>query len=126
MGGAERAHADESALVGANIASARMARGWTQAEMANRCGMSMNVLTNVEGGRVIDGKRTRHITLDELILIAKGLGVPPGELMPALAGRPVTGVTRTRVERLSEEGLALTERLLAILGELRAAPSGGG
>ncbi|WP_182262449.1 helix-turn-helix domain-containing protein [Rhodococcus sp. UFZ-B548] len=56
-------------------------------QLAQRCaelgapGLTFAALTNIETGRKKDGKRRRDITIDELVVIARALRVPPAVLM---------------------------------------------
>lgn len=55
----------------------------TREQLAERCkelgapGLTFAALTNIETGRRKDGRRRRDITVDELVVIARALRVPP-------------------------------------------------
>lgn len=58
----------------------RRAREWSVAELAQRSGLSVTSLTNIERrpGSVREGKQ---ITVEELLAVAAALGVPPSLLL---------------------------------------------
>lgn len=68
-----------SDLAGHRIREFRQRRGWTAKELADRCAeagaphITATVITNLETRR----RRTRQITLDELLVLACVLKVPP-------------------------------------------------
>ena len=70
--------------VAAAIRKERKARRWTRAHLATRCGgqISEHVLWNLETGRQIDGRRQRHIRVDELVILAAAFGIPVTDLLP--------------------------------------------
>jgi transcriptional regulator with XRE-family HTH domain len=86
-----------SDTVAANIRDVRKRLGWTVADLAEHChpvgggaeALSLNVIENIEHGRKRNGKRTRFITVDELLAIARALSVPPSALMPELGEGPL-------------------------------------
>ena len=43
---------DAAAILAGKIRTARIARGWTQAELAVRCGLSTRTVTSIEAGSV--------------------------------------------------------------------------
>jgi transcriptional regulator with XRE-family HTH domain len=50
--------------------------GWTMAELAERSGLSRDVISDIENGRRdSDGMRRRAITVDELLILAEALGI---------------------------------------------------
>ncbi len=83
-----------SDTVAANVREIRKRRGLTAAGLSERCrlaggeGISVPVLQNIEYGRRRDGERTRHITVDEMLVLARALSVPPYALLPELGGDP--------------------------------------
>lgn len=71
-----------SDVVGERIASLRKARGVTRDELSRRCRemgwpLTVAVLTNVETGRRKGAERRREISIDEIAVIGRALGVPP-------------------------------------------------
>ena len=52
--------------------------GMTQAELGQRIGLSRTSVTNIERGR-------HHVSLDQFILIAEALQIPPEVLLPSVA-----------------------------------------
>ena len=85
-----------SDVVGASVRDIRKRHGWTVADLAARCqrlgggaaALTANVIENIEHGRRRNGKRTRDITVDELLDLAEALSVPPSALMPELGESP--------------------------------------
>ncbi len=77
--------------VAQNIREFRKRRGWKPADLAARCAelgadfVTDNVIENIEHGRRRDGARRRHITVDELVALARALAVTPADLCPDLA-----------------------------------------
>jgi transcriptional regulator with XRE-family HTH domain len=75
-----------SDIAGRHIRQARTERGWTVRELADRCAkagapqITHTVITNLETRR----RGTREITLDETLVLARVLGVPPLQLMVPL------------------------------------------
>lgn len=65
------------ALVGANIRSLRLKKGWTLEELAFRSGVHANYLGDAERGR-------RNLSVSSLNKIAAGLGVEPAALLRGL------------------------------------------
>lgn len=76
----------------ARIREARKTRGWRTSDLAGRCAetghpeLTRAVLENIESGRRQDGRRTRHITVDELYALARALECKPGQLLPGDSG----------------------------------------
>lgn len=60
---------------GQRIRDARIRMGWTQADLAATVGHPQPVLSRWENG-------ARPITVDDLMLIARSLGVEPASLLP--------------------------------------------
>jgi transcriptional regulator with XRE-family HTH domain len=60
----------------------RKHRGWSREQLADRCkelgmpDLTPAAITNVESGRKQQGVRRRHITVDELLVLATALKVP--------------------------------------------------
>ena len=51
--------------------------------MAERCGLSESMIENIESGRPgDDGSRRREVTIDELMAIARGMGLSMKRLLP--------------------------------------------
>jgi transcriptional regulator with XRE-family HTH domain len=73
------ANLSASDLAGRRIRQIRQRRGWTVKELAERCadvgapGITPTVITNLETRR----RASRQITIDELLVLAYILGVPP-------------------------------------------------
>lgn len=77
-----------SDVIGPRIRDLRQRRGLTRDELAKKCvdlgaDISAAVLVNIETGRPdkTTGKRRRDITVDELLILALALDVPPARLL---------------------------------------------
>lgn len=68
--------------VAGKIREARKKRGWNADELAERCGLTGNIIENIEGGRRRNGERSRDVTVDELFAVSEALGVGPLKLLP--------------------------------------------
>lgn len=68
---------DVRRLLGRNVQRLRLARGWSQEELADEAEVHRTYVSGVERG-------VRNPTIVILAKLAKALGVPPGDL---LAGR---------------------------------------
>jgi len=69
--------------VAEKIREARRQRGWNTDDLAERCGLTGNIIENIESGRRDrDGRRRRDITVDELFAISEALNVGPLKLLP--------------------------------------------
>lgn len=71
-------------VCGPYIRDARLAKGWTQAELAREleiCELGLNaaVISRIE-------RQQRRVVNEELVLIAAALGVPVGTLVPKKIG----------------------------------------
>jgi transcriptional regulator with XRE-family HTH domain len=69
--------ADLLIRLGSRISRLRRARGWTQAEMAERVGIDRSFLADVERGK-------RNVSILNLALIAEGVGVSLAQLFSRL------------------------------------------
>jgi transcriptional regulator with XRE-family HTH domain len=65
---------DEAAVFGRHLRELRLARGLTQAQVAERCGTMVPVISNLERGVTVP-------TLSTLLHLAKALGCRPSELV---------------------------------------------
>lgn len=76
-----------SDVVGEQIAHWRRERGINRETLAERCKdlglpkMSPSVITNIESGRRVKGSPRRAVTVDELMVFAAALNVPPVMLL---------------------------------------------
>lgn len=91
--------------VAGKIRDARKQRGWSTDELGERCGLTGNVIENIEGGRRRSGDRTRDITVDELFAISLAVGLSPLQLLP---GGP-SPYGQQDLERESALGQAMQE-----------------
>lgn len=72
-----------SDVVAARVKELRRRRGWSAQELANRCvelgapKVTAATIANIETGRMKDDRRTRMLTVDELLVFALALDVPP-------------------------------------------------
>ena len=64
---------DVKALFGRRVRQLRKLRDWSQEEFAHQVGLDRSYMGGVERGE-------RNISLENICLIAKALGVAPGEL----------------------------------------------
>lgn len=60
--------------VGDKVRELRKERGWLQQDLADRAGVSMQTVSNLETGRHVPGMAT-------LAKVARALGVPLGQLL---------------------------------------------
>jgi transcriptional regulator with XRE-family HTH domain len=97
------ANLSASDLVGIRVRQARQKRGWTAKELAGRCAkagaqqISSTVITNLETRR----RRSREVSVDELLTLAHVLEVPPLQLMlPLGAGERLEVVPGTEMDAL--------------------------
>lgn len=88
--GVERDWPPQSGEIGARLATARLRRGWSQAELAARCALSQAQISYFELGR-------RRPSLDQLLRIAGALGVPLQRLITG-ADRPGAGLRDIAIE----------------------------
>jgi transcriptional regulator with XRE-family HTH domain len=66
---------------GANVRAARLARGWTQEELAEQTGLAAVQISRIERG-------AREIRLTTLLRLLAALDVPPAELLDGLKPPP--------------------------------------
>jgi transcriptional regulator with XRE-family HTH domain len=69
--------------VAGKIRDARKQGGWSTDELAERCGLTGNIIENIESGRRRGGERTRDVTVDELFAISEAFGIGPLKLLPS-------------------------------------------
>ncbi len=62
---------------GANVRAARIARGWTQEELAHRTGLATVQVSRIERGR-------REVRLTTLLRLVDALDLAPNELLEGL------------------------------------------
>jgi transcriptional regulator with XRE-family HTH domain len=93
-----------SDLAGRRIRDARQRRGWSAKELAERCAeagaphITPTVITNLETRR----RATREITLDEVLIIAAVLDVPPLKLiLPVDPGEGLEVVPGVHLDELA-------------------------
>jgi transcriptional regulator with XRE-family HTH domain len=75
-----------SDTVGEQIKLWRKRRGWTRERLGEECGrlglpLTEAIITNIESGRLTSAKRRRMVTIDEFVVIAFALNVPPAVLI---------------------------------------------
>ncbi len=61
-------------LLGVNVRRIRVAKGWSQEELCARSGLSQTYVSQIESG-------LRSVSIDVLDQLARGLVVPPDELL---------------------------------------------
>jgi transcriptional regulator with XRE-family HTH domain len=59
---------------GLNLRDRRVAAGWSQQELSDRCGLHLTEISRLENGR-------RNPRLDTIVKVADALGVPAAELL---------------------------------------------
>jgi len=69
----------EAALVrfGQNVRAARLARGWTQEQLAHQTGLASVQISRIERGK-------REVRITTLLRLVKALDVTPEELLDGL------------------------------------------
>ncbi|WP_158642423.1 helix-turn-helix domain-containing protein [Actinomadura sp. WAC 06369] len=96
-----------SDIVGARVRAVRQRRGWTAAQLAERCTehgapeITASVVTDLETGRRDKDtkRRRRNITVDELLALACALDVAPVHLLVPTDGNDPYLVTHDRFVR---------------------------
>jgi transcriptional regulator with XRE-family HTH domain len=84
------------------------------AELAERCGLTRDVISDIENGRKDRyGSRRREITIGELIMIADALGISAYELLPTAAR-----FQWRQQEKMLEQAQAIVTAETRRLGEL--------
>ena len=63
---------------GKNLRTARLERGWSQAELARETGLSVSEVSRIERG-------AREVRLTTLLRLVDALGAPPDELLRGLS-----------------------------------------
>lgn len=90
-----------SDVVGVRIREVRRRRGWTAANLAERCAeigaaeITASVVNDLETGRrdKRTGRRRRNVSVDEVLALAYALDVAPVQLVVPLDGRTPLQVT---------------------------------
>lgn len=102
--------------------------GWSMAQLAEHCGLSENIIENIESGRRdADGNRKRDISIDELIVIAEALDVSVAKLLPDGLAPPMDKPQQRRMLDLAmsivtegQDELAMLQReQMAMLKRMR-------
>lgn len=86
--------------LGARLKAARMAKGWTQQELADKSGLTPAFLSYLENG-------TRSGSLESLLKLAVALGMEPELLLAGKVAAPKPGTIG--YPSLSLEGLSVGE-----------------
>lgn len=60
--------------LGGKIREARLSKGWSQQELANRCNLELSQVNRIELGKI-------NTSVSHLFLIAEKLGIQPQELI---------------------------------------------
>jgi transcriptional regulator with XRE-family HTH domain len=106
---------DVQSRLGRRVSALRNARGYTQEELAERCGFTMKFISSIERGLV-------NIPLESLVAIARGLGVTVSELTLAIDGnlpREVKTLDQLLAGRDRKQQVAIV-RLLTAMNDLLA------
>lgn len=104
--------------VASHIKSTRKDLGITRAQLAAKCAalgddkLTIAALESIETGRPDkDGARRRHVSVDELLVLAKALNVPPLDLLYPLMDTEnrnmFIGRQHAKDEALAEIGAAI-------------------
>lgn len=104
---------------GKGFRKARREADLTQAQVAERVGLSRTSVTNIERG-------SQHIALHQLFLLASAVGCEPAELLPdhALALEELLSPDAMKVIAGDEEGRDFAVRVLSKSAGVRAAREG--
>jgi XRE family aerobic/anaerobic benzoate catabolism transcriptional regulator len=98
--------------VGRHVRARREARGWSQSELADRSGLSLRFLAQLEHGE-------GNISLVRFAGVARALGVSPAELLPRAAiKKPIVALLGVRGAGKSTIGPLLAHRLAVPFVEL--------
>ena len=90
----------KAASVGQHIRASREALGWTQSDLAARLGRTQTAVSYWESGR-------RGLSLDDLLDVARALGVHSAELLPDGHARPpLPALLRAVADRVNAGQLA--------------------
>ena len=106
-------------VLAANLRRLRIARRLSLSELARATGMSKATLSSVESGR-------SNPTIETLAALAGALRVPLGELLEEPPLGEVRIVRAGRLDRLEEDGVALSERAWGPHELEEPAPAGAG
>jgi transcriptional regulator with XRE-family HTH domain len=68
---------DPVAQFGINVRSARLARGWTQEDLAEKTGLASDQLSRIERGK-------REVRLTTLVRLVRALELTPTELLKGI------------------------------------------
>lgn len=115
--------ADDSVAMGKRIAKVREQRGWKQKELADRAGMSVTFLSEIENGK-------RNLSSGKLLRIADELGTSMDYLARGVHGepppRPAVKVPPELSDAAEEHGwtYAQTRALLQTSELIRRSPAG--
>ncbi|MCA9537639.1 MAG: helix-turn-helix transcriptional regulator [Myxococcales bacterium] len=102
--------AELNRIVGENIRKARVAAGFSQADLARRIGCRQPMVSRIENGTVA-------CTLEVLVGAAAATGLSPALLLPSVVGWPSDVVAATaqdspeNARALLRAGLEMLERL---------------
>ncbi len=93
-------------LVRKRLRSYRVAKGFTQEQLCERAGISLDAVSRIEGG-------SRSPTLDTLERLASALGIQVGELVYAGAVAPLAvALPVQRITRLLETRSSKTQEVV--------------
>lgn len=109
---------DVQSRLGHRVSALRSARGYTQEQLAERCGFTVKFISSIERGLV-------NVPLVSLATIAKGLGVSISELTLAIDGtlpREVRTLEQLLAGRGRKEQAAIGRVLTAMHDLLATAP----
>jgi transcriptional regulator with XRE-family HTH domain len=105
----------------------RKHHGWSAARLADECAkagfpqLTASVIANIESGRRDEqGRRRRHVTVEELVAFAVALQTSPVVLLGPLGGPDKHLVEVPLHFATSEEALDFLEKINTLAGQLRA------
>ncbi len=94
--------------IGKRIRQVRKAQGWSQAELAEKCGISLAFMGHIERG-------ARNMSLETFAAICQALGAASDELLFGIPQEPSQGVARDVWKKQEENGGGNYEMYLRIM-----------
>jgi transcriptional regulator with XRE-family HTH domain len=116
--------------VARRVQAFRKHRGWSAARLADECAkagfpqLTASVIANIESGRRDEqGRRRRHVTVEELVAFAVAFQTSPVVLLGPLGGPDEHLVEVPLHFDSSEEALDFLQKINTLAGSLRASVS---
>jgi transcriptional regulator with XRE-family HTH domain len=104
--------------VGAQVRSARIAAGVSQAAVAARVGLTRSSVANLEAGR-------QHISLYHFSLITRALNAEFGDLLPTHSAQPNANILTDLCDELADSPDTAKEFVRGAIAQLRAVDNAG-